>query len=100
MDGIDEATDSSEGHRDMALMLKGYGLTTANILYRMPDHPSVLQTFIWQEYDLAPDFPRLFGFLDFWKAKLDGPLHSVQYTHRRLIEPNVWRHVDGELALH
>lgn len=100
MNSIDEATDGSEGHTEMTLMLKGYGLTTANILYRMPDHPSVLQTFIWQEYDLAPDFPRLFGFLDFWKTKLDGPLHSVQYTHQRLIEPSVWRRVDGELALH
>ncbi len=100
MNSIDEATDGGEGHTDMALMLKGYGLTTANILYRMPDHPSVLQTFIWQEYDLAPDFPRLFGFLDFWKTQLDGPLHSVQYTHQRLIEPRVWRRVDGELALH
>ncbi len=37
--------------------LEGYGLTTANILYRMPDHPSVLQTYVWQAYDLAPRFP-------------------------------------------
>ena len=47
---------------EMELMLKGYGLTTAEILYRMPDHPSFLQTYIWQEYDLAPKFPVLFRF--------------------------------------
>jgi uncharacterized protein Usg len=85
---------------EMELMLKGYGLTTAKILYRYPDHPSLLQTYVWQDYDLAPRFPALFAFLDFWKCKLEGPLHSVAYTHRRLIAPNEWRNVAGELALH
>lgn len=84
---------------EIELMLGGYGLTTAEILYRMPDHRNILQTFIWQEYDIAPKFPALLGFLDFWKAKLDGPLHSVAYTHRRLIAPNEWRNVSGELVL-
>ncbi|MET0596607.1 MAG: aspartate-semialdehyde dehydrogenase [Mesorhizobium sp.] len=85
---------------ELELMLKGYGLTTAQILYHMPDHPHVLQTFIWQHYDLAPKFPALLRFLEFWRAKLDGPLHSVAYTHRRLVAPNEWRNVAGELALH
>ena len=85
---------------EMARMLQGYGLTTANILYHMPDHQSVLQTFIWQDYDRAPDFPKLSGFLEFWRASLDGPLHSVRYAHKRLIGPGVWRHVDGEFPLH
>ncbi len=43
---------------EMELMLKGYGLTTAQILYRLPDHPSLLQTYIWQHYDLAPNSRR------------------------------------------
>ena len=81
-------------------MLKGYGLTTAEILYRMPDHPAVLQTYVWQDYDLAPRFPVLLKFLDFWREKLEGPLHSIRYTHRRLIAPNEWRNVSGELILH
>ena len=84
---------------EMELMLKGYGLTTAEILYHMPDHPHFLQTYVWQEYDIAPKFPVLFKFLEFWKSKLDGPLHSVSYTHRRLIAPNEWRNVKGELLL-
>lgn len=87
-------------HAETELMLRGYGLTTAQILYRMPDHPRLLQTFIWQHLDLAPKFPELFRFLDFWREKLDGPLHSVAYTHRRLIAPNEWRNVAGELVLH
>lgn len=85
---------------EMELMLRGYGLTTAKILYHYPDHPLLLQTFVWQDYDLAPRFPALFKFLDFWKEKLEGPLHSVAYTHRQLIAPNEWRNVNGEFVLH
>ena len=86
--------------KELELMLKGYGLTTAEILYRMPDHPGVLQTYLWQDYDLAPKFPVLTGFLDFWRAKLEGPLHSIRYTHKKLISPSEWRMVHGEILLH
>jgi uncharacterized protein Usg len=88
---------ASEDFRKQVL---GYGLTTAQILYRMPDHPALLQTYVWQDYDLAPDFPEMHRFLDFWQASLDGPLHSVRYSHQRLIGPNEWRRVDGEFKLH
>lgn len=74
---------------------KGYGLTTANILYRLPDHPSILQEFLWQQYDLAPDFPRLFLFLDFWGRKIEGSVHSVEIVHKELIGPTEWRSVRG-----
>lgn len=87
-------------HSEMELMLQGYGLTTAKILYHYPDHPHLLQTFVWQDYDIAPRFPVLFHFVEFWKSTLDGPLHSIQYTHRKLIAPNEWRNVAGELVLH
>ena len=66
----------------------------------LPDHPHLLQTFIWQDYDLAPKFPVMFKFMEFWKPKLEGPLHSVHYSHRRLIAPNEWRKVNGEFVLH
>lgn len=86
--------------QEMELMLRGYGLTTAEFLYHMPDHPHVLQTFLWQHYDLAPRFPALHRFIEFWRSRLEGPLHSVKYTHKRLIAPNEWRNVDGEFVLH
>lgn len=85
---------------DFERQLQGYGLTTAHILYHMPDFQAVLQTFVWQDYDLAPDFPHMRKFLDFWEANLDGPLHSVRYVHRRLIGPNEWRNIDGEFRIH
>ena len=34
--------------------IAGYSLTTAEILYRLPDHPKLLQSYVWQDYDLAP----------------------------------------------
>ena len=82
------------------LMLKGYGLTTAELFYRMPDFQSVLNTFVWQEYDLAPDHPRLFEFIDFWRDQIEGPLHSVRFTHRKMIGAGEWRNVTGEFTLH
>lgn len=85
---------------DFVKQLKGYGLTTAEILYHFPDHPHVLQTFIWQQYDVAPIFPVLKRFLDFWQEKLDGPLHSVRVAHERLIKPSEFKMVDGYFALH
>ncbi len=39
--------------RDTELMLRGYGLTTAEMFYRMPDYRNVLNSFTWQDYDLA-----------------------------------------------
>ena len=81
------------------LMLAGHGLTTADILYHMPDFHSVLQSYVWQEYDMAPEFPKLHGFLKFWEERLDGPIHSVRYTHKRLIRPGEWRKVDGEFRV-
>ena len=86
--------------KDFVRQLEGYGLTTAHILYRLPDHPHLLQTYIWQDYDLAPKFPVLIGFLDFWKRELDGPLHSVTVAHSRLIKPAEYRAIDGVLTLH
>ena len=56
----------------------GYRLLHAEILYRFPDYPSLLQTYIWQEYDLPPSYPRLKAFLDFWQRELDGRLFAVR----------------------
>lgn len=85
---------------DFEKRMKGWSLTTAEIHYRMPDHRSILQTFVWQDYDLAPKFPRLKEFLDFWERNLDGPLHSVRVAHASIIKPSEFRTVDAEWRLH
>ena len=86
--------------KDFKRPLAGYGLTTAQILYRRPDHPWLLQTYIWQDYDLCPQFPELQGFLRFWQRSLEGILHSVTVAHSRLIRPAELRAVNGEFRLH
>lgn len=86
--------------RDFQRQVEGYGLTTARILYRRPDHPWLLQTYVWQEYDLCPQFPELKSFLHFWQRSLEGVLHSVTVAHCRLIRPAEIRAIDGEFRLH
>lgn len=72
---------------NLIIQLQDYRLTTAEILYHMPDHPKLLQTYLWQEYDLNPHFPKLHEFLDFWTREIDGKLHSVRVGSRALITP-------------
>jgi uncharacterized protein Usg len=85
---------------DFAKQVRGFGLTTAHILYRRPDHQWLLQSYVWQAYDLFPEFPELGKFLQFWQEKLDGPLHSVEVAHRQLIKPAELRAVGGVYRLH
>lgn len=85
---------------DFSRMLIGYSLTTAEILYHLPDHPSLLQTYLWQDYDLHPKFPKLKSFLDFWDTHLDGKLYKVCVNHRSLISPAELKLVGTEFNLH
>ena len=60
--------------------LRGKRLTTAEVIYYMPDHPSMLQRFMWQTLDIAPDYPRVHRFLEFWRREIDAVIHSVSVT--------------------
>lgn len=84
----------------LAMQLKDYRLTTANILYHLPDHPDLLQTYVWQEYDLAPNFPALRKFLEFWRRSIEGKLHSVQVASAQLIRPAEFRLAGAFMTLH
>jgi uncharacterized protein Usg len=77
-----------------------YRLTTAEIIYRMPDHPDLLQSFIWQKLDLAPDFPELRRFLEFWSRNIEGKLHSVKVGQAQSAGRGWFRHVSASLRLH
>jgi uncharacterized protein Usg len=85
---------------DLHLMLQDYRLTTAEIVYRLPDHPSLLQTYVWQELDIAPRFPVLHKFLGFWEKELEGKLHSVKIASAQLIRPAEFVYCKGELSVH
>jgi len=71
----------------------------AEILYHMPDHPKLLQSFIWQELDIAPKYPRLVKFLDFWESSIEGKLHSVRVASRGIVSPAELK-MAGEFTLH
>jgi len=86
--------------KDFRRQLQGYGITTANILYRMPDHPAIIQSFIWQQYDRQPEFPELRKFLKFWTEKLDGAIYQVIVGHSALIKPAELRIISAEFRLH
>src|SRR5271170_5596995 len=94
------APESRMASRVLRRHVTGYGLTTANILYRRPDHPWLLQSYVWQSYDLCPNFPELQRFLEFWQRSLEGMLHSVTVAHSNLIRPAEIRAVDGVFRLH
>ena len=80
--------------------LRGYRLTTAEILYHLPDHPALLQSFLWQQLDVAPDYPVLRKFLDFWTRNIEGKLHSVKIAQASLIGPPRMRHAQASFSLH
>jgi uncharacterized protein Usg len=80
-------------------LLAGYRLTTAEILYHRPDYPALLQSYLWQEYDLVPRFPQLNRFLNFWESKLDGKLHSVRVAVQGVVTPIDLKYYRGEFTL-
>jgi uncharacterized protein Usg len=84
----------------LALQLRNYRLTTAEILYHMPDHPGLLQSFVWQHMDLAPAYPELRRFLDFWSREIEARVHSVRVGSAGLISPGEMRHANHMLHLH
>lgn len=84
---------------DFLMQMKGYGLSTVEIHYYMPDHPNLLQMFLWQQYDVAPRFPRLERFLDHWRREIEAAIHSVRVAHNHLIGPQEWRAVDGVIRI-
>lgn len=79
--------------------LLDYRLTTAEITYHLPDYPELLQSFIWQDLDIVPEFPVLTRFLDFWQRNLEGRVHSVLVAAATLIKPAEFRFVKGQLTL-
>lgn len=83
----------------LSLQLRDYRLTTAEILYRMPDHPGVLQSYLWQELDLAPKFPELRRFLQFWNKEIEGKLHSIHIASTAILQPGRIAYTDHLMTL-
>jgi uncharacterized protein Usg len=80
-------------------LISQYRLTTAEILYHLPDYPKLIQTYIWQDYDFAPKFPELMAFLGFWEGNIDGKLHSVYVASKKLVTPGEMRLCGHEVTI-
>ena len=74
--------------------LKGGRLTTAEVLYYMPDHPKLLQSFMWQTLDIAPEYPRVHSFLDYWRKEIQAVIHSVRLSTVGIVTPARVRFAD------
>ena len=88
------------GASEFERRLNGAQLMTAEVLYYIPDHPKLLQTFMWQLVDEAPKYPRLAQFLDHWRREIEAVIHSVRVAHGDLLAPASFRVADGEFGLH
>ena len=74
--------------------LKGGRLTTAEVLYYMPDHPKLLQSFMWQTLDVAPEYPRVHSFLQYWRKEIQAVIHSVRLSTVGIVTPARVRFAD------
>jgi uncharacterized protein Usg len=72
---------------DITRQLRGERLTVAEVLYYMPDHPALLQRFLWQALDMSPEFPRVHKFLDYWREEIEAVIHSVTVSTAGLVAP-------------
>ena len=97
---LDALENKLHSERAFLRQVEGYGLTTAQIFFRFPDYQSILYWMLWQEYDIHPDYPRLQQFLNFWQENIEGPLHSVDVAHGRMISRREIKVTDGEVRLH
>ncbi|MDB5237998.1 MAG: Usg family protein [Candidatus Kaiserbacteria bacterium] len=86
---------------DFRKQVEGFGLTTAQIWYTKPGYPWLINSnwLLWQQYDLAPKFPKLLDYLNFWQTNLDGKPVIVRVMHSHLIKATEIKTIDGEFRL-
>ncbi len=99
-DRVIQKQPTHPSEKEIAKQLRGYRLTTAEVIYHLPDHPRLLQSFIWQTMDIAPRFPLIRKFLRHWEQNIEGKLHSAKVMSASLITPGEFRRVDHEWKLH
>lgn len=73
-------------YRETELFLKDYRLTTIKVYYYMPDYVSLLQEFVLQQYDIAPQYPELNKFLLHWHKNIDAVIKEVLMSQGSLMK--------------
>lgn len=77
-------------------MIKRKTLVTLDIFYYMPDHSSIINEFVWQTEDFAPDYQRVQRFLHHWHRNVQAVIQEVLMCDS---VSNRWRPVDIDLKL-
>ncbi|MBN8827888.1 MAG: hypothetical protein J0H68_04200 [Sphingobacteriia bacterium] len=77
-----------------------YKLLTIEILYYLPDYPSILQTFVLQKLDLHPNYPELNKFLDFWSQNIEAQINSVTISASEINNDKLYGYLSDEITLH
>lgn len=90
---------TSQPESEIEQRLNGSVMVTAEVLYYIPDHTKLLQTFMWQTLDVAPRFPRVEKFLDFWRREIDAVIHSVRVAHGEPLDVPDWRNARGVITM-
>ena len=55
-------------------------LTTIKVTYFLPDYKSILQEFVFQQYDILPEYPKLNKFIRFWRKNIEAEIHRVDFS--------------------
>lgn len=48
-----------------------------NVLYFLPDHPSLLQEFIWNYNDIVPELRETHKFLNYWHNNIEATINQI-----------------------
>ena len=55
-------------------------LTTIKVIYFLPDYNSILQEFVFQQYDTLPEYPKLKKFIRFWRKNIEAEIHRIDFS--------------------
>ena len=55
-------------------------LTTIKVIYFLPDYDHILQEFVFQQYDILPEYPKLKKFIRFWRKNIEAEIHRVDFS--------------------
>lgn len=70
-------------------------LVTVDVFYYIPDHPLLLQEFLWQTNDEWPSIPRVHRFLNYWHYNIDATINEVFVQ----CSEGKWKYIEYEYKL-
>ena len=72
------------------MKFEDHRLVTAKIFYRVPGNPELIDTFMWEQLDRVPDFPKLNDFLNYWRKEIKYELHCIETSYVSGAELDEW----------